>query len=118
MATTEITHKASKETWPEKNQLRVEKKHTNRQNKCCTRDNELHNLIRGTPADTTGDTKEYACIWNFWTIAPRGDEKKKHSSGTSGPIASRDDGAIFLTRVKSNKGCVRRGFLHLIPTPG
>ena len=43
--------------WPEKNQLRVEKKQTNRQNKCCTTDKELHNLIRGTLADTR-DTKE------------------------------------------------------------
>ena len=67
---------------------------------------ELHNLIRGTPA------KEYACIGNFWTIVPRGDGGENGlSSGTSGPIASRDDGAIFLTAVKTNEGSVRRGFL-------
>ena len=33
------------------------------------------------------------------------------ASGTSGPVASRDDGAIFLTAAKTNKGSVRRGFL-------
>ena len=101
---------ASKETWPEKNQLRVEKKQTNRENTCCTSDKELRNLIHGKLADTK-DAKEYACIWNFWTIAPRGDGAESGlSSGTSGPIASRDDGAIFLTAAKTNKRSVRRGF--------
>ena len=37
--------------------------------------------------------------------------EKGLSSGTSGPNASRDDGAIFLTATKTNKGSVRRGFL-------
>ena len=45
----------------------VEKKQTDRQNKCCTTDNEVRNLIRGT-----------ACIGSFRTIAPRGDETKKN----------------------------------------
>ena len=46
------------------------------------------------------------------TSAPRGDGGEDgHSSGTSGPIASRDDGAIFLTAAKTNKGSVRRRFL-------
>ena len=75
--------------------------------------------------------KEYACIWNFWTIVPRGDGGENGlSSGTFGLVASRDDGAIFLTAPKTNKGSVRRGFLltlfvppqiaghDLIPTPG
>ena len=45
------------------------------------------------------------------TSAPRGDGAENGlSSGTSGPIASRDDGAIFLT-AKTNEGSVRRGFL-------
>ena len=87
---------------------------------------ELHNLIRGTfgvnfencttsfvaHQPTPGDTKEYACIGNFWTFVPRGDGGENgHSSGISGPIASRDDGAIFLTAAKTNKGSVRPGFL-------
>ena len=48
----------------------------------------------------------------FWTIVPRGDAAENgHSSGTSGPIASRDDGAIFLTAAKTYQESVRRGFL-------
>ena len=31
-----------------------------------------------------------------------------HASGTSGPIAPRDDGAFFLTAAKTNKGSVRQ----------
>ena len=59
---------------------------------------------------TPGDTKECARIGNFWTIVPRGDGGENgHSSGTSGPVASRDDGAIFLTATKTNKGSVRLG---------
>ena len=34
---------------------------------------------------------------------------KTNSTGTSGPVASRDNGAIFLTAAKTNKGSVRRG---------
>ena len=61
---------------------------------------------------TPEDIKEYACIWNFWTVAPRGDGGENGlSSGTSGPIASSDDGAIFLAAAKTYKGSVRRGFL-------
>ena len=46
------------------------------------------------------------------TSGPRGDGGENgRSSGTSGPVASRDDGAIFLTAAKTNKGSVRRGFL-------
>ena len=37
--------------------------------------------------------------------------KSVHASGTSGPIASRDDGAVFLTAAKNNQESVRRGFL-------
>ena len=95
---TEITLKASTEPWPEKNQLRVEKKQTNRQIKCATTNKELHNLIRGTPA-------------------PRGDGGENGlSSGTSGPIASREYGVVFLTAAKTYKGSVRQGVLphHLV----
>ena len=55
-------------TFPENNQLRVEKKQTNRQNKRCTTDNELRNLLRGT-----------ACIKSFRTVALRRDDTKKSS---------------------------------------
>ena len=34
-----------------------------------------------------------------------------HASGTSGLIAARGDGAIFLTAAKTNEGSVRQGFL-------
>ena len=51
---------------------------------------------------TPGDTREYARIGNFLTIAPRGDGGENgRSSGTSGPVLSRDDGAIFFTAAKS-----------------
>ena len=43
--------------------------------------------------------------------------KKKQSLGTSGPIASRDDGVIFLTPAKPNEGSVRRGFLLTLRVP-
>ena len=65
------------------------------------------------------------------TSAPRGDGGEDGlSSGTSGPIASGDDRAFFLTAAKTKKGSVRQGFLltlggppqnarhDLIPTPG
>ena len=42
--------------------------------------------------------------------------KSMHASGTSGPVASRDDGAVFLTAVKTNKGSVRQGFLLTLKT--
>ena len=72
---------------------------------CSTTIKELHNRYQETP-------------------------KSMYSSGTSGPIASRDDGAIFLTAVKTNEGSVHRGSSlrwevppqnarhDLIPTPG
>ena len=107
-----MSHKASKETWPEKNQLRVEKK-----NRLTDRTNVPHQTKNGTTSflahwQTPGDTKEYPCIWNFWTTAPRGDGGEIGlSSGTSAPIASRDDGAVFLTAANTNKRSVRRGFL-------
>ena len=62
------------------------------------------------------------------TSAPRGENG--HSSGISGPVASRDDGAIFLTAAKTQQRIRARGFLltlevppqnaghDLIPTPG
>ena len=34
-----------------------------------------------------------------------------HASGTSGPFASRDDGAIFLTASKTYQESLRRGVL-------
>ena len=47
---------------------------------------------------------------------PRGDRSENgRSSGTSGPVASRDDGAIFLTAAKTNKGS--DAWYDLIPTP-
>ena len=50
------------------------------------------------------------------TIAPRGDGAENgRSPGTSGPIVSRDDGAISLTAAKTYQESVRRGFL---PHPG
>ena len=65
------------------------------------------------------------------TSAPRGEGAENGlSSGISGPVASRDDGAIFLTAAKTNKGSVRGGSSSpsrvppqnaghdLIPTPG
>ena len=64
---TEISHKASKETWPEKNQLRVEKNRPTDTTNVPQQTKELHNLIRGT-----------ACIRSFRTIAPRRDETKKN----------------------------------------
>ena len=45
---TEIIHKAPKRTWPEKNQLRVEKTDQPTEQICATTDKELHNLICGT----------------------------------------------------------------------
>ena len=61
---------------------------------------------------TPGDTKEYARIRNFLTSAPRGDgDENGRSSGTSGPVASRDDGPIFFTAAKTYQESVRRGFL-------
>ena len=60
---------------------------------------------------TPGDTKEYACIGNFWTIVPRCDGAESgHSSGTSRPIASRDDGAISLTAAKNQQRIRAPGF--------
>ena len=61
------------------------------------------------------------------TSAPRCDGGEDGlPSGTSGPIASRDDGAVFLTATKTNKGSVRRGLRvppqsaghELVPTQG
>ena len=48
---------------------------------CYTTNKEVHNLVRGTLADTK-DTKEYACIWNFWTTWRRRREWA-HSQYTS-----------------------------------
>ena len=46
------------------------------------------------------------------TSAPRGDGGEDgHSSGTSGPIASRDDGAIFLTAAKTQQRFCAPGVL-------
>ena len=52
---------------------------------------------------------------NFWTIVPRGDGGEHGlSSGASGPVAPRDDGAIFLTAVKNQpRICAPRFFLTL-----
>ena len=79
------SHKASKETWPEKNQLRVEKKQTNRRNICSTTNKELHNHTLGTLADTRKHlrvcmhqelldhcptwrrSRKWAFVRNFWT---------------------------------------------------
>ena len=73
---------------------------------CRTTNKELHNLIRGTPADS----RRHPCIWNFWTIVARGDGAENgHSSGASGPIASRGDGAIFLTGQKPTEDLCARG---------
>ena len=48
---------------------------------------------------------------------PRGDGGENvRSSGTSGPVASRGDGAIFLTAATTNKGS--DAWYDLIPTPG
>ena len=55
------------------------------------------------------ETKEYACIGNFWTTALRGDGAENGHS--SGPIASRDDGAVSSTAAKTFQGSVRREVL-------
>ena len=41
----------------------------------------------------------------------QGTPKSMHASGTSGPVASRDDGAIFLTASKTYQESLRLGVL-------
>ena len=105
-----------------KNQLRVE---TNRRNKCSTTNKELHNLIRGTPADIR--RQQRACMHlELLDHCPTWRRSRERAFvRTSGPIASRDEGAFFLTATKTYKGSVRRGLRvppqnaghDLIPTP-
>ena len=79
-------------------------------------DKELHNLTLGTLADTRKHQivrmhrglLDHCPTW-------RRSRKWAFSSGTSGPIASRDDGAIFLTAAKTNEGS--DAWYDLIPTP-
>ena len=67
-------------------------------------------LQRNRPTDRTSvpqQTKTHS-----WHISRHQETPKSmHASGASGPVASRDDGAIFLTAAKTYQESVRRGFL-------
>ena len=80
-----MSHKELKETWPEKEQLRVEIKQTNRQNKCATTDKEPHNLIRGTLANTVAqDISPDVSAWKSALYGVDGTVKIASAGATRG----------------------------------
>ena len=96
----------------------LKKKQTNRQIKCYTSDKELHNLIRCTFGINFGiasrmfHNRQRIAQPQSWQISRhQGTPKSMHASGTSGLVASRDDGAIFLTASKTYQESLRRAVL-------
>ena len=109
---TGIAHKASKETWPEKNQLLVEKKADQPKEQMC---HNRQRIAQPHSSHIRRPPKSMHASGTSGPIAPRGDGAENAlSSGTSGPIASRDDGAIFLTAAKYYPESVRQGFSPLL----